>query len=320
MTTRQRKREGFALMAALWLVVLVGVTGYELSVRARSRRLAVANALETVQARAAAEAALETARAAIEQQLRQPRETRVAASVVMIDPLSDLAFVRADTFELGNARSTALVHDAGSRLQVNRATEDDIRRFLVALPLDARIADHLAQSILDWRDPDDFRRPNGAERDDYLHRGARVLPANADFRAIDELRDVDGMTADVYARIAEYLSVTGSGQINLNSAPRQVLRSLPGIGDEAAGALLQARQAGRPLQSLTELSVRLSSAARQSLLDATAVLMPRVTFEAHEVAVEAFGWVQGSPVRVPAIALFQRSGDVLTVTTRRVGP
>ena len=60
-----RRRSGFALMAALWLVVLVGVTGYELSVRSRARRLAVANALETVQANAAAEAALETADAGL---------------------------------------------------------------------------------------------------------------------------------------------------------------------------------------------------------------------------------------------------------------
>src|SRR4051812_45712822 len=40
------RRSGFALMAALWLVVLVGVTGYELSVHSRTRRLAVANSFE----------------------------------------------------------------------------------------------------------------------------------------------------------------------------------------------------------------------------------------------------------------------------------
>lgn len=307
-------------MAALWLVVLVGVTGFELSVRARSRRIVVANALESVQARAAAEAGLESARAAIERHLRQPLAARADFSAAAgVDPLADLSFIRRDTLVLGGVRSTAFVYDAGTRLQINRATEDDVRRFLIALPLDAGVAERIAQSILDWRDPDSFRRVHGAERDDYLRMGARVLPGDADFRAVGELRDVDGVTADVYSRIAVHLSTSGSGQINLNSAPRVVLRSLPGIGDEAIDVLLRARQSGHPLGSLTELSVRLSSGARQSLLEATAELMSRAIFDTREVVIEAAGWVDGSPVRAPAFALYQRTGDALAVIARRVG-
>ena len=156
-------------MAALWLVVLVGVTGYELSVRARTRRLAVANALEFIQARAAAEAGLESARSVLEQRLRQPFASRVRSTAdAAIDPLGDLSLIRADTLALGNVRESTDIQDAGAFLQINRATEDDVRRFLIALPMDASAADRAAQRILDWRDPDSFRRAHGAEREDYL--------------------------------------------------------------------------------------------------------------------------------------------------------
>src|SRR3954469_17550887 len=96
-----RKRRGFALMAALWLVVLVGVTGYELSIRSRSRRLAVANALEATQANAAADAALETARAMLENRLAHPLDSRSRpVADAASDPWSDLALARDDTLKL----------------------------------------------------------------------------------------------------------------------------------------------------------------------------------------------------------------------------
>lgn len=319
MTAPTKRREGFALMAALWIVVLVGVAGYELSARARTRRLAVANALEMVQARAAADAGLESARGALEQRLRVPFTARAFRSVdATLDPLGDLSFVPADTTALDAVRSVATVRDAGAFLQINRATEDDVRRFLVALPMDTRVAERVAQRILDWRDADRFPRAHGAERDDYLRAGARVLPSDADFRRVEELREVDGVTADVYARIAPYLSVSGSGRINVNSAPRVVLRSLPGLGDEAVDVLYRARESTRPLRTLSELSVRLGAGGRQALLDAMPDLMPRVVFETTEIAVRSTGWVDGSPIRARESALYQRSGDALTVIARRI--
>ena len=316
-----RQQSGFALMAALWLVVLVGATGYELSVRSRARRLAVANALESVQARAAADAALETARARLERQLRQHAAFSAGQATRLIaDPLADLSGIAADTLVLGDERASLVAYDAGARLQVNLASEDDLRRFFAALPLDASVADRMAQRVLDWRDADSVRRPRGAERADYLRAGARVLPPDAELRDVQQLRDVEGMTPDLYDRIAPYLSVHGAGQINLNAAPRMVIRSLPGMSDESIDALANARQSGRPLRSLEELAPRVSSEARKALVAATAELMTRTTFEARQVVVTTDGWLAGSPVHVHAAALYTRSGDVLAITYRRVGP
>ena len=318
--TRGTRRKGFALMAALWLVVIVGATGYELSVRSRTRRLAVANALETTQAAAAADAALETVRAGLENRLAHPLDARTRAiSDATLDPWSDLRFIRADTILLGDERAVARVYDAGARLQINRATEAEVRRLFVALRLDAGEADRLVQRIMDWRDRDTFRRARGAERDDYLRAGARRLPSDADFTRIEELRDVDGITPELYARVAPFMTVLGTGQINLNSAPAPVLSSLPGLGDEAIALILRAQGGTRRLRSLEELTQRLSPGARESIVDAGGELMQRITFETREVVVECEGWLDGSPVRVRGEALYAKGGDALFAVWRRVG-
>jgi general secretion pathway protein K len=304
-------------MAALWLVVLVGVTGYELSVRSRSRRLAVANALEQTQAAAAADAALETVRGQLAMRLGEPLNARPNRTPEK-DRWSDLELLSRDTLSLGDARAWPRVYDAGARIQINRVTENDLRRFLAALPLDAGTADRLAQRILDWRDPDQFRRARGAEREDYLRAGAKRLPADADFGSVDELRDVDGMTPELFARVAPYVTVLGTGQINVNTAPRAVLLSLPGVGDESVAAIVRAQQARRPIRSMEELTAQLSSGARSSLVEAMSELQQRVTFESREVVVEADGWLDGSPAHVRAEALLARGGDAMFTIGRRI--
>jgi len=308
-------------MAALWLVVLIGVTGYELSVRSRSRRLATANALEATQAQAAAEGALETVRGELALRLVSAQSRSPAAPQPRspaTDPWSNLDLISHDTLRADATRAVARVYDAGARLQLNRASEDDLRRFLVAIPIDASLADRLAQRIADWRDPDDDHRARGAEREDYLRAGARRLPANADFTRVDELRDVDGMTPELYARIAPFLTVVGTGQIDLNTAPREVLRSLPGVGDETIAAIVRAQQAQRPIRSIEELTNQLSAAGRSALVDAMAELQQRAAFETREVVVEADGWLDGSPIRVSAQALLARGGDAMFTIGRRI--
>ena len=307
-------------MAALWLVVIIGVTGYELSIRSRARRLAVANTLEQVAADAAAEAALETMRSALENRLAHPLDARTRSIAdATFDPWSDLSLVRLDTLRMGDERATSHIYDAGTRLQLNRATEADIRRLFTAIPLDAGTADRLAQRIMDWRDADSFRRSRGMERDDYLRTGARTLPADADFGRVDELRNVDGMTAELYARVAPLLTVFGTGQVNVNAASRVVLNSLPGLGDEAISVILRAQQNRTTLHSLDDITQHLSSGARSAILDAGGELTQRITFETHEVVVDTEGWLEGSPLRSHGEAMYVRGGGAFFTVWRRVG-
>ena len=314
-----KRRDGFALMAALWLVVIVGVAGYELSVRSRTDRLAIANSLERVAAEGAAEAGLETARAMLDEALTRPLTARIGAlSNAALDPWSVIDWQRTDTLRMGEERAVVNGYDAGARVQLNRANEGQLCRLLAALPLDASVADRMAQRIMDWRDADDSRRGRGAERADYLRTGARTLPANAEFGRIDELRDVDGMTPELYARLGQYLTVYGTGQVNVNAASATVLHSLPGLGDEAVAVLVRSQRSGRPIRSLEELTQQLSRGAASAIADAGMELTQRMTFETREMVVTADGWLDGSPVRAHGEALYARTGEALFTVWRRM--
>ena len=78
-------------------------------------------------------------------------------------------------------------------------------------------------AIVDWRDPDDIARVKGGERDDYIKAGLLRLPTNQNFRDVEELLDVKGMTPEVYRLVSPYLTTMGSAQVNLNTAPVPVL-------------------------------------------------------------------------------------------------
>jgi len=302
-----RRERGFALIAALWLLVALSALALEVSLVARERRLAAANTLEGSQARAAADAGLEHARARLAAVLRSGA----------LDPWRRPDSLLAGDVTLGDARYRVTLRDAGAALNLNRATEADLRRLLIALRVDAGQADRLAQATLDWRDADDLRRARGAERDDYLRAGRPVLPRNGPFQSIAELGSVLGMTPQVLTLVRPYLTLFGTGQINLNAAPRPVLLALPGVGEEAAGVLLRHQESRRPLHSLADLSLELSGGARAALEAETSTLLTQVTFETQEVEAVSDGWADGSSVRAHAHGLLVRARDVAFLVWRR---
>jgi general secretion pathway protein K len=236
---------------------------------------------------------------------------------VVLDPWRAPDSLLPPEVTLGDGRYRVTLRDAGAALNVNRATETELRRFFGALRVDAGKADQLAQTMLDWRDPDHLRRARGAERDDYLRAGRAVLPRHGPFETLDELGDVMGMTAEILALARPYLTLLGTGQVNINAAPRPVLLALPGLGEAAADAVLRHQQVRRPLKSLEELGLELPSAARAALEAATPALLARVAFETREVEVVSEGGAAGSPVRVRDRGLLVRANDLAYLVARR---
>jgi len=305
-----KPRPGFALLAALWLLVALSVASLALGVATRARRLAAANLSEHVRAAAAARAAVEQLRGRLERRLD-------AATSAPLDPWRGADSLLVDTLAVGGARAIVRVHDVGTALHLNRATEDDLRRFFVALRVDAGDADRLAQAIADWRDPDDLHRARGAERDAYLTAGAPALPRNGPFQALPELLSVRGMTPALYERVRPYLTLLGSGQVNLNLSDRPVLLALPGMTEEAVAVLLRYRRQRRTIGSIADLERDLSPGARRELTAALPTLLARTTPETRELEIVSEGWLPGSPVRVRATGLLVRSrGAVFYVWSR----
>jgi hypothetical protein len=306
-------------MAALALLVMISVVALELSVTARPRRLAVAASAERVAATAAATAGVEVARAMLIglEPVAPGRLTRDPSRTP--DP-----WASANGKVIGPSRAGAYVyrvelHDPYARLHLNGASEDQLRRLLLALRVDARRADKLAQTIADWRDHDQLRRTNGAERDDYLRAGAAMLPDDGPFESVGTLGFVLGMSRGLADSIAPYLTVMGDGGVNLNAAPRPVLLALPGMTDESVSALLRARAAGRPVTDLSRFIESLPTGARQQLRVALPALRNIVTLETREMQLTSEASQPQGPTRVRIDAIVSRDAED-RVIWRRISP
>jgi general secretion pathway protein K len=296
-------RRGFAMIAAIWLIVIIGSVSVELAIASRTRDLAVLNTLDGARGEAAALAGIEHASARLS--IIQPQWPS--------DPWAHVDTVLRDTVVLDSLeRYHVALRDAEASLNLNLATEDELQRFFDALGLDDAASNGLAQCIADWRDADDLPHPRGAERDAYLRAGRAVLPRNGPFRDVAELGDVMGVTPAILRRARPHLTVLGTGQVNLNAAARPVLLALAGMTEEAVSVLERARESTNapPITSLDDLSNRLSPAARRVLQNAMPTLLPRATFATREVEALSDGWVQGGANHAFVTALIARAGSV----------
>lgn len=321
-------RRGFALIAALWLLVALSIIGLEFGLRARARRLEVANATEATVARASAEGGLDVVYARLVARIQAARDFGANDPNLILDPWRGLTIAppgkasrlaeKPDTLHLGASLVDLNLRDAGGSLNLNLSSVDDLRRFFLALRVDLGAADRLAQAIADWRDVDQLYRPRGAEREQYLKDGAPVLPADAPFTRVSDLRYVRGMTAQLYRSASPFLALQGTGRINLNAAPRPVVLALPGMSEAAVAVLERRRDAGRPLRSLADLALELPEGPKAELQAAAPILQGRVLFETQEILTTVTARTTGSPVAVQAQGLFVRGGDAVFLTWRRI--
>lgn len=223
------REAGIALIAVLWLIVLLTVVASGFAYSMRGEALAARNALSLAQARAAADGAVE--RMAFE--LSRPRNI---ADVWQPDGV-------AHVWQDGDARLAVTAVDESARIDVNAAPEPLLKGLLQNVGgLDGDTAQHVVEAIEDWRDADDLKRPNGAEDADYRAAGRKYAPANASFSAVGELQRVLGVTPGLMGRIADDLTVySWQPAINTATASRDVLLALPNVTPEIVDAFLAQR-------------------------------------------------------------------------------
>ncbi|MFT4625041.1 MAG: type II secretory pathway component PulK [Myxococcota bacterium] len=86
----------------------------------------------------------------------------------------------------------------------------------------------LIANLVDWTDPDSTRLYRGGQEESlYDNLDSPYRPKNAPFDTKEEIRLVDGWHLDgTWERFGRHLTIYGNGKINVNTAPRQVLRGL----------------------------------------------------------------------------------------------
>ena len=131
--------------------------------------------------------------------------------------------------------------DEERRLNLNTAPEDVLQRLVETVGgLSEADAVGVAQSIADWRDEDNDERPRGAEGLYYRSREHGYDCKDGPLENIEELQLVRGVTPDLYRRLEPYVTVYGSGRLNLNTAGPEVLRSL-GLSEAGVAGLREFR-------------------------------------------------------------------------------
>lgn len=311
-----RSPNGFALIGALWLLVVISAVGLGMGLEARDRRLQVLSRVEEDRAREAARAGIEHARARL-QALLDADPVAGFLPNSPLDPWAEADSILEEPIEALGGNYQVRLTNPGARLHLNHATEEELRRLLEALRVDAGRADRIAQSVRDWRDPDDFHRARGAEAEDYARRGSPIRPRNGPFRDLSELRHVKDVTPEVLERVLPYLTLVGEGRVNVYAAERPVLLALPGMTEEAVGVLMRLKRQSRRISSVADLATELSPHSQEVFQERLPDLMTRATLEIRELEVVSTGRLNNGRPGLAIQGLFVRGGDhVFLVWTR----
>jgi len=184
------------------------------------------------------------------------------------------------------------ITDESGKVDINRAPEVILRNLFGNLGLEEEDADIVVDSILDWKDPDDLHRLQGAETDYYRSLPNPYEAKNADFNTLEELIMVKGMTPDILygdgikKGAVQILTVNSpTGKININIAPREVLMAIPGITSDIADAIISNRNNQGIINMQEILGQSFSSAAPYlSLSDAGVFTIDAIGYNSSEKA------------------------------------
>ena len=293
----------------MWLVVAITAAVLGLSLASRGRRLAAANRLEAAELVAAARGGLVLARERL-------TWTLAADSGAHDDPWRDPQRWVSETLTVGRARVVVSATELGAQLPLQATDEEGFKGFLEAVGADGDVADGLGQEAADWQDGDDLVRGRGAEAPAYERAGAVVRPRNGYFASPPEFCELDRMSPELCAAALPYMTTLGTGQVDLNSAPLAVLRSLPGISAPVA-ELIVSRRTRSDWTSVDEI-LRLLPPTRQGEVSlALPELSRRVRFRAEEIHLIVTATLPGSPVEGRVEAVLTRAGDAAFLTWYR---
>lgn len=143
------------------------------------------------------------------------------------------------------------VEDERGKVPLNQLDARQAQALFTALGVEGAARDALVDAFLDWKDPDDDVRPNGAERLYYAPLGRQ--PRNGPFRSLDELLDVRGMTPALLARLRPVASVIGAEGVGFDERYAQPLAVRIMGGSEVTALERERELAGaRPALALND--------------------------------------------------------------------
>ena len=242
-----RDDRGFALLAVLLVLAMLGALGAEFAYSMRLEASAVRTYRDGIVGGHLAEAAVAQAM----------RELAGNWAFVVADDHGELVFYSGDRapmaqparheVALGPGHFSYRLRDEEALLNVNTAQPGRMEALLDLMGAQREQRDQIVDSIQDWRDANDEARPNGAESEYYGKLKVPYRTRNGNLESINELLQIRGVTpalfygVDGQTGLGDVLTVRTVGQVNINTVSPLIMRAL-GLSEAEVTTVLQSRR------------------------------------------------------------------------------
>ncbi len=221
MMAMRHRQAGIALVLVLWVLALLSTMALALMATQRTETALSRNLITTAQGRALAEAGIYYA-------IARGLVYRAGSDSEKWQPDGTLRF-----WDFAGTRVAVAIISEHAYIDLNYASAELLEGLLQTTGVEASQIPALRDAILDWRDDNTERLLHGSEDDAYQAEGRLYGAGDASFTSVSELRQVLGMTPQLYQSMAPALTVySGRGQVNPSFAPPQVLAALPGMVED----------------------------------------------------------------------------------------
>lgn len=243
---RARREQGFVLVTTLWVLAAITLGAAFFAEQVDRARQLARDAQEAAQALTD----MENTRAEVLFRL-----ATMDLSIHGLGPDPALSLRLDDRAYRGTGGDVVSLQDQRGLINLNFADREVLARVIGRFGVAAEHRDSLLDALQDFIDLDEFRRLNGAEARQYEERGLPPpmndwLLAPQQLRAVLGWREQEGLWRS--PRFLQLVTTAPVGVFNPNTAPAEVLASLPGSSDEIAELVVRQRRLS-PMVSWTML-------------------------------------------------------------------
>lgn len=191
---QSNKQQGSVLILVLWVLMLLSLIAGFYAVDARINRNLSQFEAENLQAKEVVKSLLTVF------SLRLASAESIALQDAAWNDGQFFADGVPHKIKIGPHEIFFILEDEQGKIDLNTTQESDIKLGveLILGDKNKKSIDQITDAILDWRDPDNIPRPNGAEDEIYEKKTPPYKAANRPFYMLEELLAVDGITYEMF--------------------------------------------------------------------------------------------------------------------------
>jgi general secretion pathway protein K len=245
---RAETRRGSALIIALWVIMILSMLIVQFAFDMRIEGTVASHYRKLIKAQALARAGVEWTKVMLAKEVEETADGELLLEKGDNEQMAIAAVnlkkgvgIRSLEQELGEGRFVVDILPEEGRRNVNLLSDEDWEEVLDQGNVPEDLWPELIDCFHDWIDPDDAHRLNGAESDDSYYKQRDYECKDGPLDTVDELLLIKGFTEGILygepgedgeeglVGIAPWLTTWGDGKVNVNTASKEVLLTIPGI-------------------------------------------------------------------------------------------